>query len=223
MTEHDQSRAEVLPSHDQSPETVVTIHGSVVNENDLLTVAEVTRRFDISESTLRRLLASKSIEAVQRKGPKGNYWLIPPAALGVLGYRPKPTEVAAEVTPSEALTAQLEALQAALEAERAVKAAEVARVQETADAIREADRKAHAAEVDRLTSSLEYERQLREAAEGKAALAEDTARIAATLAATTNRELEVTRSRLLELEAGPKSGRWWKRSKKQAPVTPPGA
>lgn len=219
MTGHDQSPAEVLPSHDQSAETAVTVHGSVVNENDLLTVAEVTRRFDISESTLRRLLASKTLEAVQRKGPKGNYWLIPPAALGVLGYRPKPTEPAAEVAPAE----QLEALQATLEAERVAHADEMARVHETAATIREADSKAHAAEMARLTSSLEYERQLREAAEGKATLAEDTARIAATLAASTHQELERTRSRLLELEAGPKSGRWWKRSKKQAPETPPGA
>ena len=213
-----------MTSHDQSAETVMTIHGSVVNENDLLTVAEATRRFEVSESTLRRLLASKTLEAVQRKGPKGDYWLIPPAALQVLGYRPKPTEPApGESAPSEVenLRATLAAVQATLEAERAGKAAELTRVQEAADAIREADRKAHAAEVERLADKVAYETRLREEAEKRANLAEDTARIAATLAATTNRELEATRSRLLELEAGPKSGRWWKRSKKQAPTTPP--
>ena len=220
-----------MTSHDQSAETVMTSQGSVVNENDLLTVAEATRRFEVSESTLRRLLASKTLEAVQRKGPKGDYWLIPPAALQVLGYRPKPTEPApGESAPTEVenLRATLAAVQTTLEAERAVNAAEVTRVQETADAIREADRKAHAAEVERLADKVAYETRLREEAEkratlaeSKATLAEDAARLAATLAATTNRELEATRSRLLELEAGPKSGRWWKRSKKQAPTTPP--
>lgn len=206
MTEHDQSPAEVPTSHDQSPATAVTIHGSVVNESDLLTVAEAVQRFGLSESTLRRLLASKSLEAVQRKGPKGNYWLIPPLALQVLGYRPKPTEP----EPGESVPNEVETLKATLEA-----------VQEAHAATLEAERKAHAAEVERLNDAVAYETRLREAAESKANLAEDTARIAATLAATTNRELETTRSRLLELEAGPKSGRWWKRSKKQAPTTPP--
>ena len=213
-----------MTSHDQSAETVVTSQGWFANENDLLTVAEAVQKFGLSESTLRRLLSSGSLEAVQRKGPKGNYWLIPPAALQVLGYRPKPTEPApGESAPSEVenLRATLAAVQATLEAERAGKAAELTRVQEAADAIREADRKAHAAEVERLADKVAYETRLREEAEKRANLAEDTARIAATLAATTNRELEATRSRLLELEAGPKSGRWWKRSKKQAPTTPP--
>jgi hypothetical protein len=202
MTGHDLSPAEGVPSHDQSP------------ENDLLTLTEATRRFAVSESTLRRALSQGKVEgAVQRKGPKGSYWLIPAGALEALGYGPQEADTApGEGSPADSLRVQLEAVQALLEAERV-----------TAAELREADRKVHAAEVDRLTSSLDYERQLRESAEGRATLAEDAARIAATLAASTHQELERTRSRLLELEAGPKSGRWWKRSKKQAPTTPPNA
>lgn len=192
MTEHDQSQAGDVASHD------------LADQGEWLTLTEARDRFSVSESTLRRALSKGQVEgAVTRKGPKGDYWLLPARSLEALGYTPKADSESVERDRGEErLTVELEALRERL-----------AEKDKAHEELLAAERRAHAAEVERLTKEAEYERQLRESAE-------TAANLAATLAAASREELLLARAKVLELESPGARKRWWSR-KPKAPTEPP--
>lgn len=166
-----------------------------------LSVPETSALFGVSVSTLRRLLAAGKLpNATKRKGPKGDEWVIPAADMVAEGYTvggpaPVPSAPAPDL---EALRADYENRLTELRATHAVEV--------------EGIRSTHRAQVDALTQQADYERKLRESAE-------ETKTVAATLAVTLQRDLELTRSRLAELEAPKKVRRGWFR-KQTGPEAP---
>ncbi len=80
-----------------------------------LSPAEAVAAFNLSQATLRRLLAAGSLPARKVNGVRGREWRIPTSALEAAGYTRRPTATEAELVPQ----AEVRRLQEALAAERA--------------------------------------------------------------------------------------------------------
>lgn len=182
-----------------------------------LTVAEVSSYFQVSVSTIRRLLINGKLPgATKRKGPKGDEWVIPQADMVAQGYRfggqfwrtapqgeqaPTVGKVSATVgwgvgqmkqSYEQQLAEQQQRHDELLTALESQHQAEVAR--------RESELQALQAEVDRQTERAEYERLLRESAETQAKMATAFAM--------------QSQNRLLELETATAKRRWFRKQTK---------
>ncbi len=80
-----------------------------------LSPAEAVAAFDLSEATLRRLLAAGTLAARKVKGVRGREWRIPASALEAAGYTRRSTVTEVELVPQ----AEVRRLQEALAAQRA--------------------------------------------------------------------------------------------------------
>lgn len=88
---------------------------------ELITIAEASALFGVSDSTLRRAIRKERLKAVQVKTERGPEWRFTVQAVEALGYRRKPAEVAPTVEAVNAAKVQASASALALEeAERRI-------------------------------------------------------------------------------------------------------